>query len=124
MSMGQTSGTALLTHDIPGGPKLVTPAEDATLPTTASVAKWKPVSKTITGKPREDHRLPADHREGRGPTQHMIGKFGLSMYLSPKVTKIAIPDGFLEPHTNYAWEVLAIERSGNQTLSSGAFQTR
>ncbi len=53
----------------------------------------------------------------------MIGKFGLSMYLSPSVTSIALPDGLLEPGSAYGWEVLAIERSGNQTLSSGSFRT-
>ena len=40
------------------------------------------------------------------------------------VTSIALPDGFLQSRTAYKWEVLAIERSGNQTLSSGSFRTR
>jgi len=57
------------------------------------------------------------------PHTHMIGKFGLSMYLAPSVTSITLPDGFLEPGTQYNWEVLAIEESGNQMLSSGAFET-
>jgi hypothetical protein len=46
------------------------------------------------------------------------------MYLPASVTSIAVPDGFLEPGTAYKWEVLAIEESGNQTLSSGEFQTQ
>lgn len=54
----------------------------------------------------------------------MVGKMGLSVYLPATVTSIAIPDGFLEPGTAYKWEVLAIEESGNQTPSSGEFQTR
>ena len=54
----------------------------------------------------------------------MIGKLGLSMYLPRTVTRIAVPNGFLQPRTAYNWEVLAIERSGNQTLSSGSFRTR
>jgi hypothetical protein len=54
----------------------------------------------------------------------MIGKIGLSMYLPPSVTRIDLPDGFLQRRTAYNWEVLAIERSGNQTLSSGSFRTR
>jgi hypothetical protein len=36
---------------------------------------------------------------------------------------MTVPDEFLEPATPYLWEVLAIEESGNQTLSSGSFQT-
>jgi hypothetical protein len=124
VSMGQTSGTALLTHDIPKGPKLVSPAEDARVRTTGQVAKWKPVSKTITGDPVRIIAYQLIIEKDVDPHKHMIGKFGLQMYLPPDVTKIEIPDGFLEPGTKYAWEVLAIERSGNQTLSSGAFRTK
>jgi hypothetical protein len=54
----------------------------------------------------------------------MIGKLGLSIYVPARVTSIDVPNGFLEPRTAYDWEVLAIERSGNQTLSSGSFRTR
>jgi hypothetical protein len=46
------------------------------------------------------------------------------MYLPPSVTSIEVPDEFLQRRTAYKWEVLAIERSGNQTLSSGEFHTR
>jgi hypothetical protein len=53
----------------------------------------------------------------------MIGKMGLSMYLPSDVTEITIPSGFLEPGTDYVWEVLAIEESGNQSLNSSAFST-
>jgi len=54
----------------------------------------------------------------------MIGKRGLSMYLTATVSTITVPKGFLELATKYLWEVLAIEESGNQTLSSGEFETR
>ena len=54
----------------------------------------------------------------------MIGKLGLGIYVPRSVTSLAVPDGFLRPRTTYKWEVLAIERSGNQTLSSGEFRTR
>ena len=123
VSMGQTSGTALLTHDIPRGPKLVSPKEDARVRTTGQVAKWRPVSKTITGDPVKIIAYQLIVEKDAEPPKHMIGVFGLSMYLPPSVTEIAIPDGFLEHDAKYDWEVLAIERSGNQTLSSGSFKT-
>jgi hypothetical protein len=122
-STGQTEGTALLTHDIPAGPELLTPEEGATVPTTGLVASWSPVTQTTTG---EDVNIIAYQliiEKDEEPPPHMIGKFGLSMYLPPSVTSITVPDGFLEPGTAYAWEVLAIEESGNQTLSSGEFET-
>ena len=121
--MGRTEGKAWLTHDIPQGPQLLSPAEGATVPVKGVVAGWSPVSKTITGKPVEIISYQLIIEKDVDPHPHMIGKFGLSMYLPPSVTSIAVPDGFLEPGTAYKWEVLAIERSGNQTLSSGSFRT-
>jgi hypothetical protein len=122
-SLGRTSGTALLTHDIPAGPKLVAPVEGATVPVREVVARWKPVSKTITGEPVTVIAYQLIIEKDVEPHPHMIGKFGLSMYLPPSATSIEVPDGFLERRTAYKWEVLAIEQSGNQTLSSGSFKT-
>jgi hypothetical protein len=121
--VGRTVGRAWLTHDIPAGPRLVSPAEGATVPTQGVVADWEPVSRTITGKPVRIIAYQLIIEKDAEPHRHMIGKFGLSMYLRPSVTSIDVPDGFLEPRTAYNWEVLAIERSGNQTLSSGSFKT-
>ncbi len=123
-STGRTSGTALLTHDIPAGPTLVSPAEGAAVPTRGVVARWKPVTQTITGDPVKIIAYQLIIEKDVEPHKHMIGKLGLSMYLPRSVTSIPVPNGFLEPRTAYMWEVLAIERSGNQTLSSGAFRTR
>jgi len=123
-STGRTSGTALLTHDIPAGPKLVSPKEGVRVPVRGVVARWQPVSKTITGEPVTIIAYQLIIEKDVEPHRHMIGKLGLSTYLPPSVTFIAVPNGFLQPRTAYKWEVLAIERSGNQTLSSGAFRTR
>lgn len=122
-STGRTSGRAWLTHDIPAGPQLVSPAEGATVPVSGVTASWKPVTQTITGKPVEIISYQLIIEKDVPPHKHMIGKPGLSMYLPASTTSIAVPNGFFEPNTPYKWEVLAIERSGNQTLSSGAFKT-
>jgi len=121
--VGRTAGKAWLTHDIPQGPRLVSPADGASVPIRGLVADWEPVSRTITGKPAKIIAYQLIVEKDVEPHRHMIGKFGLSMYLSPSVTSIDVPDGFLEPGTAYDWEVLAIERSGNQTLSSASFRT-
>lgn len=123
-SSGTTSGTALLTHVIPAGPVLLTPSEGSTVPTSGVVASWGAVTKTITGAPVTIIAYQLIIEKDAPPDPNMIGQFGLSMYLQPSVTSIAVPDGFLEPGTKYNWEVLAIEPSGNQTLSSGTFQTQ
>jgi hypothetical protein len=121
--LGRTVGRAWLTHEIPKGPRLVAPAEGATVPAQGLVADWEPVSETITGKPVEIIAYQLIIEKDVEPHPHIIGKLGLSMYLPPSVTSIDVPDGLLEPATAYNWEVLAIERSGNQTLSSGSFKT-
>jgi hypothetical protein len=123
-SAGRTSGTAFLTHDIPDGPTLVSPREGATVPVRGVVARWKPVSKTITGEPVTIIAYQLIIERDVEPHRHMIGKLGLSIYVPRSVTSIAVPNGFLQHRTAYMWEVLAIERSGNQTLSSGSFRTR
>jgi hypothetical protein len=123
-SAGRTEGVAVLTHVIPAGPELLTPAADATVPTTSLVASWKPVDKTITGDDVTIIAYQLIVEKDVPPHPHMIGKIGLSLYVPASVTSIAVPDGFLEPATHYLWEVLAIEQGGNQTLSSSAFTTQ
>ena len=46
-----------------------------------------------------------------------------SIHVPPSVTSITIPKEFLQEDTDYDYEVLAIEASGNQTLSSAEFST-
>lgn len=123
-SSGRTSGTAWLTHIIPAGPELLSPAEGATVPTTGLVASWAAVTETITGAPVNIIRYQLIIEKDELPHPHAIGKIGMSIYVPASVTSITIPDGILEPGTHYLWEVLAIEESGNQTLSSGEFQTQ
>jgi hypothetical protein len=121
---GKTIGTALLTHKIPRGPQLLTPAEDKVVsPNNDLFVSWKPVSKALDGSSVKIVAYQLIIERDEDPHPHMIGKFGLSMYLPPSVTKITIPDEFLEPGTDYLWEVLAIEESGNQTLMSSQFST-
>jgi len=111
-----------LTHNIPAGPELLTPAADSTVPTGDLVMSWSPVTQTIKGAAVTivSYQLIVEIDETR---PHVMGKLGLSMYLPASVTSIALPKGFLEPGTSYKWEVLAIEESGNQTLSTGEFKT-
>ena len=123
-SLGKTEGVALFTHVIPAGPVLLSPAEGATVPTTGLVASWGPVTKDLDGNDLTIIAYQLIVEKDAPVHPHMIGKMSsLSIYLPPSVTTIAVPDGFLEAGTPYAWEVLAIEESGNQTLSSGTFTT-
>lgn len=121
---GTTIGTALLTHDIPKGPELLTPEEEDEVPEDEDLlVSWKTVEETIDGADVEIIAYQLIIEKDEEPHEHMIGKFGLSMYLPPDVTEITIPAEFLEPGTDYQWEVLAIEESGNQSINSSSFST-
>jgi hypothetical protein len=121
---GKTIGTALLTHDIPEGPTLLSPEEDAVVQEDEDLlVSWSPVDKTIDGSDVNIIAYQLIIEKDEDPQPHMIGKFGLSIYLPPHVNEITIPEEFLEPGTDYEWEVLAIEESGNQTLNSSSFST-
>jgi hypothetical protein len=73
---GSTSDKAWLTHEIPAGPKLVSPAQGAAVPARGVVARWEPVSKTITGKPVKIIAYQLIVEKDVEPHRHMIGKFG------------------------------------------------
>ncbi len=119
----KTIGFAMLTHDIPEGPVLLSPDEDAVVPVEDLLVSWSPVDKTIDGSDADIISYQLIIEKDEAPHPNMIGKRGLSMYLPASVTQITIPKEFLEPGTNYNWEVLAIEESGNQTLMSSQFST-
>jgi hypothetical protein len=121
---GRTIGTALLTHDIPEGPGLLSPAEDAVVPEDEDLlVSWSPVDTTIDGSDINIIAYQLIIEKDEDPHPHMIGKMGLSMYLPPDVNEMTISSEFLEPGTDYSWEVLAIEESGNQSLNSSQFST-
>lgn len=120
---GKTIGIATLTHDIPEGPILLAPAEGAVVPVDDLLVMWSPVDKTIDGSSVNIIAYQLIIEKDQLPHPNMIGKMGLSMYLPASVTQITIPQEFFEAGTDYNWEVLAIEESGNQTLMSGKFST-
>ncbi len=123
-SEGSTAGVAWLTHNIPAGPVLISPAVKEVVPAGELAVSWGAVTQTIKGTSVNIISYQLIVEKDAPPHPHMIGKMGLSIYLPASVTSITLPKGFLEPATPYKWEVLAIEESGNQTLSSSEFSTR
>lgn len=113
-------GSAMLTHDVPDGPQLISPLEGGPPvdPDDATV-RWEPVA-APNGSPIIAYQvlvvLPDTGLEA-------LPKIALDVMMPPTATELAVPPGFLRRGTEYEWEVLAIEESGNQTLSSSFFQT-
>ena len=74
---GETKGTALLTHDIPEGPELLSPAENATVPEAADLlVSWGQVDKTIDGSDINIIAYQLIIEKDEDPHPHMIGKMG------------------------------------------------
>jgi hypothetical protein len=122
--LGETVGTASLTHNIPDGPSLLSPIENATVSAAEDLlVSWGQVDKTITGSDVNVIAYQLIIEKDEDPHPNMIGTMGLSMYLPLDLREITIPSEFLEPETDYDWEVLAIEESGNQSLNSSRFST-
>ena len=122
---GITSGAAWLTHNIPKGPPLLAPTEGQSVPVGDLLVRWGPVATTITGAPVKIIAYQLIIEKDGPPHPHMIGKpNSLSMYLPATTDRIKVPGTFFVPNTTYFWEVLAIEESGNQTLSSSSFKTK
>jgi hypothetical protein len=55
--------------------------------------------------------------EGGEPLRHF------DVFVPANVTSLTVSPEFLEPHSDYIFEVLAIEANGNQTISEGEFKT-
>jgi hypothetical protein len=114
-------GNVRFTHVVPAGPEITlpVPVEDgctANVPIPAVIA-WNDVTTTIKGQP-----LDVDRYEVIVERDDEEAIF--DVHLPPgSDTSITVASEFLEPGTDYVFEVLAIEAGGNQTISEGCFQT-
>ena len=112
-------GGAKFTHNIPAGPVLLSPAEDALVDPNSLVVAWQPVG-PANGSPIVGYQvLVVKPNTGlRG-----LPKITLDVTMPPGASSMAVPPGFLLRNSACVWEVLAIERGGNQTLTVGHFRT-
>jgi hypothetical protein len=104
-------GAARLTHHIPKGPVLVFPAEDAVVAPEQLVIRWR-----AAGEPRgvEIVRYQVIVIHERSDREVAID-------LPATATSATVPPEFLSPAGEYKVEVLARERSGNQTITEVPF---
>jgi len=106
----QITGTAMLTHAIPAGPSNVTAA--LTLPSTLIIS-WDAVTGPPPGFPNEPITI-VGYQVIVGTFQVTVPATQLSVTVSPEFV-VSLPSG---PN---AFEVLAIEAGGNQTITEGSF---
>jgi hypothetical protein len=107
--------TFTLTHDIPDGPRITSPDDEATLPANDVIIRWRPVTTPAGIDIVAYEVLVVADDSGLGTAERTV-----DVTLPPTATHMKVPPQFLTPG-DYKTEVLAIERSGNQTLTEVAF---
>jgi hypothetical protein len=117
---GRITGQDRFTHDIPAGPEVTAPvanggecAKDVPMPVTIS---WQAVELSIFDEPVNI-------------VQYEVIVEGLNSHLDVFIPAdgplmLKLPAQVLQPRSDYVFEVLAIEASGNQTITEGCFSTR
>ena len=113
---------ATFTHNIPDGPAIISPREDDVVDLNAVVIAWEPVTSPpgIEIVAYELFFAPEDPEEG-DPLP--VLDIDLALELPSTVTEFRIPPELLMPGTEYVFEMLAIEVSGNKTITEVAFFT-
>jgi len=122
---GPSMVTATLSHTIPAGPVLTSPADDADdVDPANTVVSWNPVTLDIDGQPVNIVGYQVIVEEDKAPTfPQGFAQPAFSIYLPANATSVTVPAEFMASGTEYEYEVLAIEESGNQTLSAAGFET-
>ena len=116
-------GQATFTHVIPAGPVIVSPdsspGEGSIVNPNNLVIQWEPVTKKIAGSGELVIVAYQVVVEGGNPSR----TFDVTLAAKPTTMSVTVPPEFLEPGTEYTFEVLAIEAGGNQTITEGFFVT-
>jgi hypothetical protein len=109
------TGSARLSHDIPAGPKILSPVEGSKLGRAGVVARWRAVAQPARVEIVAYRAI---------VTQEKPRLRVLEVDLPGSSRQVEIPRAFLTSSGEYKLEVQAIERSGNQTLTEVSFRVR
>ena len=124
-------GSAMFTHDVPAAPLITAPAlaeepkgtRGNPVPLDGLVIDWDPVTRTVDGGPVSitGYEVIVTKEVHEDPTGFSRPIY--DVHVPPNVDRLPVPRPFLQPDTVYELEVLALEVSGNQTISVGFFKT-
>jgi hypothetical protein len=117
--IGQTvDGTRLtsmdtLTHAVPAGPSVSADVNGGNV-----VIRWQAVTSPPPGFPNRRIDIVGYQVIVENGPQRV-----LDIKLPSTARSVTVPPEFLQANTAYLFEVLAIEASGNQTITEGSFET-
>ena len=117
------TGKATLKHNIPAGPLIISPSplEGKTLlPTVPVVIDWAPVTNAFPGTNLSVTVVGYQVIVERVKPRPLLV---FNVNLPATVTQVTVPAEFIQANADYKVEVLAIEQSGNQTITESGFKT-
>ena len=124
------TGFATFTHDVPMPPTITWPlvveeenVEQAVVPATDLVVAWEDVTKTLAGDPVTITGYEVIITKVEHTDPHGFSKPIFDVHVPPDRNTLSVSAEFIEPDTVYDLEVLALEESGNQTITTGFFKT-
>lgn len=118
------TGAALFTHEIPAAPVITFPQDDATVPASDLTVMRNHVTTTLKGDPLNRTGYEVILTKDVPDDPNGFSRPSLSIHVPPSVTSLTIPNQFLEPDSRYKIEVIVLEFSGNQTITSIFFDTK
>jgi hypothetical protein len=108
-------GKARLTHALPAAPVLVLPVDgDDEVNPDNTVIEWELVADP-PGSMIVRYDVVVEREEGS------LRVF--TAQVGPSTDSVTVPPEFMDPGTAYKFEVLAVEKSGNQTIAEREFET-
>lgn len=117
-------GAATFTHAIPAAPIVVFPPDGAMVASSALVVEWEPVTTTLTGAPLKATGYEVIITKLVPDDPHGFSRPTFDVHVPPSQTRLTIASEFLEPGSQYELEVLALEASGNQTITVSFFEAQ
>jgi len=124
-------GSATFTHDVPAPPTITSPeiAEEprGTKKNPVSlddlVVGWDQVTETVAGGPVDITGYEVIVTKEVDDDPNGFSRPTYDVHVPATVRSLSVPAEFLEADTVYELEMLALEESGNQTISVGFFKT-
>jgi hypothetical protein len=99
-------------------------ADQNTVSPSGLTVRWRQVTQTLDGRPVDITGYEVIVTRVNFNDPNGLSRPEYDVHVPPDVTELAVPEGFLQPGTLYELEVLALEDSGNQTISVGFFTAK
>lgn len=116
-------GAATFSHDIPAASTITFPMEEAVVNTSDLVVAWEHVTQTINGDPVNITGYEVIITKDVADDPNGFSRPTFDVHVPVDRNTLAVPFELLEPGTEYELEILALEESGNQTITVSFFRT-